>query len=94
MMKGIYWKLLGQLLKAPRENPKKVLDKREKLWYNKIRKEGIRMKEFFRNDHLKIGKTRRIRALSPLWFGIRIVQALGFILVSYVFIVSLWVLMG
>ena len=52
------------------------------------------MKEFFRNDHLKIGKTRKIRALSPLWFGIRIVQALGFILVSYVFIVSLWVLMG
>lgn len=52
------------------------------------------MKEIFRNDHLKVGKTKRIRALSPLWFGIRIVQALGFIVVSYVFIVSLWILMG
>lgn len=61
---------------------------------NRIRKEGVKMKEFFRNDHLKIGKTRKIRALSPLWFGIRIAQALGFIVVSYVFIVSLWILMG
>ena len=51
------------------------------------------MKEFFRNNHLKVGKTKRIRRFL-LWFGIRIVQALGFILVSYVFIVSLWVLMG
>ena len=94
MMKGIYWKLLGQLLKAPREKPKKVLDKREKLWYNKIRKEGIRMMEFFKNDHLRVGKTRRIRALSPLWFAVRIGQALILILTSYVFLVSLWILLG
>jgi hypothetical protein len=52
------------------------------------------MKEFFRNDHLKVGKTRRIRALSPLWFAARIGQALVSILVMYVFIVSLWILLG
>lgn len=52
------------------------------------------MKEIFRIDHLKVGKTKRIRALSPLWFGIRIVQALGFIVVSYVFTISLWILFG
>jgi hypothetical protein len=93
MTKGTYWKLLGRLLKAPRENPK-ILDKRKKLWYNKIRKEGIRMMEFFRNDHLRVGKTKRIRALSPLWFAVRIGQALISILISYVFIVSLWILLG
>ena len=52
------------------------------------------MKEMFRNDHLKVGKTRRIRALSPLWFGVRMGQALGLALVLYVFTVSLWILLG
>jgi hypothetical protein len=94
MMKGIYWKLLGRLLKAPGENPKKILDKKEKLWYNKIRKEGIRMMEFFRNDHLKVGKTKRIRALSPLWFAAMIGQAVGLAVGLYIFVIILWVLLG
>jgi hypothetical protein len=93
MMKGTYWKLLGRLLKAPRENPKKSLIKK-RLWYNKIRKEGIRMMEFFRNDHLKVGKTKRIRALSPLWFAAIIGQALGLAVGLYIFVVILWVLLG
>jgi len=81
------------LLKAPRENPKN-LNKREKLWYNKIRKEGIRMMEMFRNDHIKVSKTRRIRALSPLWFAARIGQALGLAVGLYIFVISLWILLG
>jgi hypothetical protein len=52
------------------------------------------MKEMFRNDHIKVGKTRRIRALSPLWFAVRIGQALISILVSYIFVISLWILLG
>ena len=84
---------MGQLLKAPRENPKN-LNKREKLWYNKIRKEGIRMMEMFRNDHIKVSKTRRIRALSPLWFAARIGQALGLAMGLYIFVISLWILLG
>ena len=83
----------GNCLK-PQEKTQKVLDKREKLWYNKIRKEGIRMKEFFRNDHLKVGKTKRIRALSPLWFAAIIGQALGLAVGLYIFVVTLWVLLG
>jgi len=52
------------------------------------------MKEMFRNDHIKVGKTRRIRALSPLWFAARIGQALGLAVGLYIFIVSLWILLG
>jgi hypothetical protein len=52
------------------------------------------MKEMFRNDHIKVGKTRRIRALSPLWFAARIGQALVLAVGLYVFVVSLWILLG
>jgi hypothetical protein len=52
------------------------------------------MKEMFRNDHIRVGKTRRIRALSPLWFAVIIGQALGLAVGLYVFVVSLWVLLG
>lgn len=52
------------------------------------------MKEIFRNDHLKVGKTRRIRALSPLWFGVMIGQAVGLVVGLCVFMVSLWILFG
>lgn len=52
------------------------------------------MKEMFRNDHIKVRKTKRIRALSPLWFAAIIVQALGLAVGLYIFVVSLWILLG
>jgi hypothetical protein len=52
------------------------------------------MKEMFRSDHLKVGKTKRIRALSPLWFGAIIGQALGLAVGLYILVVTLWVLLG
>ena len=52
------------------------------------------MMEFFRNDHLRVGKTKRIRALSPLWFAAMIGQALGLAVGLYIFVVILWVLLG
>ena len=52
------------------------------------------MKKMFRNDHLKVGKTKRIRALSPLWIGAIIGQALALAVGLYIFIVTLWVLLG
>ena len=52
------------------------------------------MKEIFKNDHIKFTKNRRIRALSPLWWGILIIQSLGIVGILYIFAVSLWILMG
>ena len=47
----------------------------------------------FRQDHIRIGKYR-IRALSFLWFGVRIAQSLFFIVCFYFFYVGLWLLIG
>jgi hypothetical protein len=52
------------------------------------------MKEIFKSDHIKVGKTRRIRALSLLWFAVRIGQALGLTVGLYMIIITLWVLLG
>jgi hypothetical protein len=52
------------------------------------------MMEMFRNDHIKVSKTRRIRALSLLWFAVRIGQALGLAVGLYIFVISLWILLG
>lgn len=51
------------------------------------------MLEEFRQDHIRIGKYR-IRALSFLWFGVRIVQGLFFFVCFYFFYVGLWLLIG
>jgi hypothetical protein len=40
MMKGTYWKLLGQLLKAPRENPKKSLTKEKNYGIIRLERKG------------------------------------------------------
>lgn len=50
------------------------------------------MLEEFKKDHIRIGKYR-IRALSFMWFAIRIIQSLFFILCFYVFYVGLWLIM-
>lgn len=50
------------------------------------------MLEHFKKDHIRIGKYR-IRALSFMWFGIRIIQSSFCILCFYVFYVGLWLLM-
>ena len=47
----------------------------------------------FRQDHIRIGKYR-IRALSFLWFVVRIAQILFFLMCCYFIYVGLWLLMG
>ena len=52
------------------------------------------MKKMFRKDHLKVDKTKIIRALSTLWLESIIGQALGLAVGLYVFVVILCVLLG
>ena len=51
------------------------------------------MLEEFRQDHIRIGKYR-IRALSFLWFTVRIAQALFFHICFYVLYVGIWLWVG
>jgi hypothetical protein len=51
------------------------------------------MLEEFKKDHIRIGKYR-IRALSFMWFCIRIIESLFFALCFYVLYVGLWLIMG
>ena len=52
------------------------------------------MLEEFRQDHIRLGRKYRIRALSFLWFVVRIAQGLFFIVCFYFFYIGLWLLMG
>ena len=51
------------------------------------------MLEELRKDHIKIGKYK-IRALSFLWFGVRIAQILFFLVCFYFFYIDIWLIMG
>ncbi len=52
------------------------------------------MLEELRNDHIRLGRKYRIRALSFLWFGVRIIQSLFFLVCFYFFYVGLWLWIG
>lgn len=60
-----------------------------------LRKDFLEIINMFRNDHIRFPKLKKyIRALSPLWFAIRITQ-FAFVVGSFYFIyIALWVLMG
>jgi sensor histidine kinase YesM len=64
------------------------------MWYTLIKKERRenKMLEEFKKDHIRIGEYR-IRALSFMWFTIRIIQSSFFVLCLYLFYVGLWLLM-
>lgn len=60
-----------------------------------MKEEFLEIIDMLRNDHIRFPKLKKyIRALSPLWFAVRIAQFAFTIGAFYFIYLALWVIMG
>lgn len=60
-----------------------------------LREDFLEIIDMLRNDHIRFPKLKKyIRALSPLWFVIRITQFALAIGSFYFMYIALWMIMG
>jgi hypothetical protein len=50
--------------------------------------------EIFKDDNIKVFKSWRIRALSPLWWIVRVTQVCAGFVCFYAIYLGLWLIMG
>ena len=60
-----------------------------------LREDFLEIVDMLRNNHIRFSKSKKyIRALSPLWFAIRIAQFALAIGSFYFMYIALWAIMG